>query len=504
MVLGIDFRKPADSGSSLAQGFARLLGGGKPQATDRELSPEGAAAKYVFEMKEAALAMARDAAAARGDGHKPTMTDYFIAAVELGESRRVEMMEQGIQWNAKMIADLSGQRIDGFQINKSDMHPRPEVLQMATLRAMTAASETGMQAQLSDVLKEIQRIQMNGERIDGSEQSMAQIQQGIESLEDAMDLDGNATIAFYEAIDHHADFKGTVFSNVSFHPAGTLMRDGENGVALTDGASFNNVTFDGMMPDDTLSLARGDYQNIRLTNIRGGHIDIADGTQVDGMDIRGAQASLSIGRASISRLDARGAHLVHLEAAPGAEINQATFAGATIDMASSLNGSVWKQVQFTDANLVDVNMAGATLSNVRFTNTSLDGLSLAGASLTNVSFQGSDVADVDFSGARFSNVTVNGLPVRSAEDIAMVQQLQEVRGILQNATHALTQPQRAADPVASLATNVTDPSPATPLRLEVADASLADLGRYNQGKDGVGKVQPEVGPSIAMPGSTQA
>jgi uncharacterized protein YjbI with pentapeptide repeats len=472
------------------------------QHEDAQLAREASA---LFDYKKQALAMAREAAEARGDGSKPTMTDYFIAAQELGETRGEEMAANGIQWNPKVIADLSGQHIDGFQINKSDMQPRHEVLQMATLRAMTIASEAGRQTQMSDILKEVQRIQMNGERIDGPEQSVAQIQQGIKALEDTMDLDGNATIGFYEAIDRHADFKGTVFSNVSFHPAGTLMRDGENGVALTDGASFNNVVFDGMTPDDTLTLARGDYQNIRLTNIRGGNIEVADGTQVDGMDIRGAQASLSIGRASISRLDARGAHLVHLDASPGAEINQATFAGATIDMASELGGSVWKHVQFTDANLVDVNMAGTTLSNVRFTNTSLDNLNLAGASLTNVSFQGSDVAHVDFSGARFSNVSVNGLPVRSAEDIAMVQQLQEVRGILQNATHSLTQPQRTAEPTLSLTSTSPEPSvPSASLRLEVSDASLADIGRYNQGKDGIGKLQPEVSPSIAMPGSNQA
>ena len=483
-------------GKKLSQGSAIEL------REDAQLQNE---ANALFDYKKQALEMARDAATARGDGSKPTMTDYFIAAQQLGETHGEEMAAKGIQWNAKIMADLSGHRIDGFQINKSDMQPRAEVLQMATLRAMTVASEAGRQPKMSDVLKEVQRIQMNGERIDGSEQSLAQIQQGIKMLEDTMDLDGNATIAFYEAIDRHADFKGTVFSNVSFHPAGTLMRDGENGVALTDGASFSNVVFDGMTSDDTLSLKRGDYENIRLTNIRGGNIEIADGTQVDGMDIRGAQASLSIGRASVSRLDARGAHLVHLEASPGAEINQATFAGATIDMASSLDGSVWKHVQFTDANLVDVNMAGATLSNVRFTNTSLDGLNLAGASLTNVTFQGSDVANVDFSGARFSNVTVNGLPVRSPEDVAMVKQLQEVRGILQNATSALNQPARA-EPSAALATATEPTSLAlnTGLRLEVADASLADIGRYSAGKDGVGKVQPEVGSSIAMPGSNQA
>jgi uncharacterized protein YjbI with pentapeptide repeats len=484
-------------GKKLSQGSAIEL------QEDAQLKNETTA---LFDYKRQALEMAHDAAAARGDGSKPTMTDYFIAAQQLGETQRHEMASKGIKWNPRVIADLSGQSIDGFQINKSDMQPRHEVLQMAMLRAASTARENGTKAKMSDVLKEVQRIQINGEKIDGSSEAVGLMQKGIESLEDAMDLDGNATIGFYEAIDQHANFKGTVFSNVSFHPAGTLMRDGENGVALTDGASFSNVVFDGMTPDDTLSLKRGDYVNIQFRDIRGGNIEIADGTQVDGMDIRGAQASLSIGRASVSRLDARGAHLVHLEASPGAEINQATFAGATIDMASSLDGSVWKHVQFSDANLVDVNMAGATLSNVHFTNTSLDGLNLAGASLTNVTFQGSDVANVDFSGARLSNVTVNGLPVRSPEDVAMVQQLQEVRGILQNATNSLNQPARMSEPSAALAATTEPVSPAlnTGLRLEVADASLADIGRYSAGKDGVGKVQPEVGSSIAMPGSNQA
>ncbi len=354
-----------------------------PAEPASQLSPE---AQILFDYKSEALALAKASASAQGN--KPTMTDYFIATQQIGEKYADQMAIQGVKWTPTVIADLSGQRIDGFQINKSDMQPSKQTLMAASLRASQSAQEQGRKPTLSDTLAALQQVQQSKEKLPS-----------IESMKDMMDLDGDHAISsFFAAIDHHADFKGTVFSNVDFHPAGTLMRDGENGVALTEGASFNNVKFDGMGPEDALTLSKGNYQNIHFTNIKGGSIAIADGTMVDGMDIRGAYASLSIGRASLSNLDATGAHIVHLDAAPGAQISQANFEGATIDMASNLQGSTWKNVAFTDANLIDVDMSGAALNNVRFNKTAMAGLDLSGATL--------------------NNVIVNGKPIESRSELA--------------------------------------------------------------------------------------
>lgn len=355
-------------------------------------------ARKLFDLKKEALEMAsqmalerqygdREARAAGLDtgparspeSYKPTMTDYFIAAEKLGRERGLSEQE----WNPKIFADLSGQKIDGFQINQSDMQPPKAARMLAGIRAQQTAQAEGRKPTRADTLAALQQIQQSGEKLPS-----------IESMMDAYDLDGDHAISnFYDDIDRHAKFEGTLFANVSFHPAGTLMRDGENGVALTEGASFQNVTFDGMTGNDTLTLKRGQYEDIKLTNIKGGTIEIADGTQIDGMDVRGMHAELHIGRASVSNLDASGARVVRLEAAPGAQITHANFDGATIEMASKLEGSVWKDVSFTGANLVDVEMRGASLSNVRFDDTSLAGLDLSAAKIENLRINGELISD---------------------------------------------------------------------------------------------------------------
>jgi uncharacterized protein YjbI with pentapeptide repeats len=368
-------------------------------APEQQRAPtRNAEEQTLFDYKAEALSLAKSAAEARsketGRESKPTMTDYFIAAAQLGESKKEEMAAKGVRWTPAVIADLGAQKIDGFQINKSDMKPRAEVLQMATLRAREAARASGQNVQLADVLKQVQTIQASGERIDGSPDAMARVQEGITALEDTMDLDGNATMAFYEMIDRHANFNDTVFSNVSFHPAGTLMRDGESGIALTEGASFVHCTFDGMGADDRITFEGKKFEDVTFTNIKGGSITIPDGTQVNGMDIRGAHAELHIGRASVSNLDASDARIVTFTTAKGAEISHSKFNGTTIGMGSELSGSKWSNVEFNGANLGGVDMRDTTLANVRFRgDCDLNGLDLRGASMDNLRINGELIRD---------------------------------------------------------------------------------------------------------------
>ncbi|MDX2095370.1 MAG: pentapeptide repeat-containing protein [Alphaproteobacteria bacterium] len=418
------------------------LGGGDGAALDPLAQAFEAQKGALFAYKREALELAQKTAQERGDGSRPTMTDYFIASQTVGALHADAMANQGIQWTAKVIADLSGQRIEGFQINKADMEPPENLRMLATLRATETARTQGRKATLPDMLMALQDIQQSGERIPS-----------IESLKDTMDLDGNHAISnFFADIDHHAKFEGTIFSNVSFHPAGTLMRDGESGVALTEDASFEQVTFDGMGADDTVKLAKGTYTDIAFSNIKGGTIEIADGTQVDGMNIRGAQASLRIGHASLSNLDATNAHIISLTAAKGAQISQATFVGATIDMASALEGSVWKNITFKDANLVDVGMKGATLQGVTFTNTNLKGLDLRGATLSNVMVDGKPIV----SPSQLANlgVEVDEKTVASASrELLQNAQLAQIRATMQEAVASLNAPaiDLAAQVVAPLA-----------------------------------------------------
>lgn len=433
----------------------------------------------LFAYKREALELAQKTAQERGDGSRPTMTDYFIASQTVGELRADEMAARGVQWTPKVIADLSGQHIEGFQINKADMEPSQNLRQFATIRATEMAQSQGRKATLPDILRAMQSIQQSGEKIP----SMASLQSGIESLKDEMDLDGDHAINdFFADIDHHARFEGTIFSNVSFHPAGTLMRDGENGVALTEGASFENVTFDGMGAEDAVTLARGSYTNIAFSNIKGGAIEIADGTQVNGMNIRGAQASLHIGRAALSNLDATGAHIISLEAKAGAQISQATFVGATIDMASELHGSQWRNVTFKEANLGHVDMAGTTLSGVHFTNTNLEGLNLSGATINDMVVDGKPITSTDQLTAL--GVTVDSQTVASASaDRIRDYELAKIRETMQEAVASIGSGAPATTAPKQLTTPLAEANPNDTLANIARANEVATVNAANNGSD---------------------
>jgi uncharacterized protein YjbI with pentapeptide repeats len=365
--------------------------------------------------REQALAGAQALAQSRGPNELHSMTDYFIAAVELGENQRDAMKAQGIEWNPRVFANLAGHTIRNCQVNQADLAPTAAIKTMATLRAMQQAHDSGQPFKFSAVLKEISAIQRSGESIDGSEQAMAQMQQGIAAFEDTMDLDGNGTMAFYEAVDRHANFNGTCFENVCFHPAGTLMRDGENGIALTEGAIFRDCVFDGMREQDNVVFAGREFKDVLFTNIRGGEIKIADGSQINGMDLSGAQlAKLELEHCSLSRLNACDARIVELHAHPGAEINHSDFSRSTIGMNSTL--------------------AGLTMRHTRFDGSNVDGVSFANTTLRNVTFNDITAASLDLRGARYEHLTVNG------EAITTTAQLTTMGVAVDAHTAALTPP----------------------------------------------------------------
>lgn len=378
----------------------------------------------IFGYVDEALKMAAESAKARG-ADKFTMTDYFIAANKLGEDKKEEMAKQKVEWTPKIIANLSKHRIEHAQINKVEIEPTQDMRQLAILNAAIKAREEGRdKATLGETLEQLQKIILSGEKV-SSEKTLEKAKaHGIESMKDIADLDGDGIFnKFYDAVGAHNNFEGTIFDNVNFHPAGTLMPSGENRIARTDGAIFKNVTFDGLQDGDDVSFV-GKFENVAFVNIKGGTIHIPDGTQVDGINIRGAHAAMEIGKAFINKLDATGAHIIVLNAAPEAEISHSTFDGSTIAMPSKLQRTKWNDVTFRNANLVDVDLSNARLTGVTFDSTDIKRTNFRSATLDNVSFKGINIQDLNLEGAEIrENVVINGRNYNTVQEFKLAQQM---------------------------------------------------------------------------------
>lgn len=444
-----------------------------PAAPEKSPAPDSPEA-LLFNYKKQALALAQgmadlrkqdyEQAKAAGlkvdpiDNFRPTMTDYFRACELVGEQNRAEMATNGVEWNPKVYADLSGQRMEGFQINKAHLEAPPqEILQTAMLRALQTK---GARVQTSDVLDQIGQIQRSGEKIDTSPEASAkriaaiksQSKAGIEALKDTFDLDGDHVIAkFYEAIDRHANFKGTLFSNVNFHPAGTLMRNDENGIAWTAGASFENVTFDGMGANDRVVLEGKQFSNIHVINSNGGKLTIPDNTQVYDLTLAGKFAELHTGRALISGLETKDA-MIEAVTSNGTKLAHGKFDGVTIDPNSQLAGSKWTDFAFTNCNFDGVDTKGMILNNVAI----------------------NDCHGVDLTGAQIGKLAINGTRIENHDQLAALGVAADATTLFINAPS----PQLAQAPP----TPPNDP-------LAAAIAAAAKIATITQGGEAVASAQ---------------
>ncbi len=307
------------------------------------------------EYKAQALANAKTMAEAQGC--RPNMTHYYTAALQLGQDNAAQMQAQGIQWTPKVFANLSGQTIDGFTINKADMEPTRALQTFAYSRACDVAQAQGRDVTLVDTLQAMQQIKQSGEPVP----------QGVESMKEEMDLEGLHLVNdFFGTIEHHTNFEKAKLCNIDSHPAGTLFRAGENGVAISEGCSITNAVFDGMQPNDTLTLANGEYNNIQFKNIKGGHINVAPGTHVDGMDIRGVHAEFSLGAdAAIQNIKVNeDTRIISLNMAKGALIANSDFGQATMAMTSTFEPPATMQNCRFDGNCEGQDFSGLTLKNV--------------------------------------------------------------------------------------------------------------------------------------------
>lgn len=330
-----------------------------------------------------AITNARTAALA--EGRQPNLSDYMEAANDL--SGRAE--QQGLAWGPRVFADLSGQRLEGFVIRQEDLYPSQEQ---------------------KDLMK------------------------------DVLDLDNDQAINdFYAAFQTQFSLNNAVLEGVTFKPATTFDAN------RAEGARFNNVTFDGMGADDQIVLGQGQYTNIHFININHGQIVVSDGANIRGLDLQGQTASLEIGRAQITGLEAEGSTIVSLTATPGARITQANFNGATIEEASRLQGTVWDNGTFHGTDLRGVDFQGARLTNVQFVNCEVENLSFRGASLSNVSFTNMDLSGIDFTGVRITGpVFVNGVQISSERDLTAMRAAEDARAVL---TPAAASVAKSAEPL---------------------------------------------------------
>jgi uncharacterized protein YjbI with pentapeptide repeats len=430
---------------SILAAATKDLGLSKPPAPVREENKPilSGDAKILHDNVTEALARAHTAAEARaasqpGATNKFDMTDYFIAAQE--------MVENGANLTTATMANFAGQRITNAQINKADIEKPPEAIRMAaTLRAMQSAATTGRPAKLSDVLKEVQAIRQSGARIDSSPQNLDQMRSqmadlanihGIDDFKHIYDLDGTLSINdFFETIDHHIDFKGTIFSEVTFHPADTLMHNSKNddgkdsGVALTEGASFNNVVFDGMGADDHLVLKQGKYSEITLKDINRGHVHVTDGTRIDGIDVKGMHAEFSLGKNAFvgGMIVDKETRILTFTMAEGATMAHADLGKAIISPAGVMRNTNWEDIK-VGGGLRDVDLSGSSFKSVTFDGTDLKDTNFTGSTLKDVTFKNmtaEQLKALDLSGVKsFDGVTVtmNGKdkPINSAKEFELM------------------------------------------------------------------------------------
>lgn len=176
------------------------------------------------------------------------------------------------------------------------------------------------------------------------------------SMSDLMDLDGDGAINdFYTNV----DFTGADLKNAYVDPA-TSFND-----EIAKAANLKGITFNGMENGDRFLFASGQYSDINLTNVNGGEIVFATGTQVDGLVINGQSAAVTLEPKAVASRVSVNDHfrIVKLDVGEGAVISNSDLSNATISMASNLEGSYWQNVKLS-ANLQGVDLSGANLKNV--------------------------------------------------------------------------------------------------------------------------------------------
>lgn len=143
-----------------------------------------------------------------------------------------------------------------------------------------------------------------------------------------------------------------------------------------DGLTINNLSAN----DPAFVFGACNYTNINMTNINGGEVIFGDNTRVNGLNIQGTSADVTMGNhAMVSNIrTSPGFSIVNLSMGEGSVLANSNLTNATISMASEFE-------------------QGGAFQNVQF---------------------GRNVAGLDFSGLELKNVSIDGVPIQRASDLA--------------------------------------------------------------------------------------
>lgn len=310
--------------------------------------------------KQNALELAR--ATAQSENRQPTLTDYYQSAMTMPE----------LGQNGRIIADLSGQKLDGFLIRKDDIHPEPE--------------------------------------------------QGIRNMRNFINADGNDSVEveaigkFYSDVQNYMKFDGAQFHNVTFQPATTLEI-----VCSAKGATYANITLDGLDKGEVLTIgtmetgsgrAREVFSNVHLINDKGGTIRVAANATLNGLSAKQGHTVLEIaGEGQVNQLDMKN-ETVSLKAHSNSRMFMPRFDNVNFTEDSGMSGAILQgdssdRYGFIGGNMRGMKFDGADISGIIFDKVDMQNASFRDAQrLSNCVFKDIDITKIDFSGADIHNLTV--------------------------------------------------------------------------------------------------
>lgn len=314
-----------------------------------------------------AEAIDRARATAKEQGRQPTMTDYLQSAMAMPE----------LGQNAAVIANLSGQTLDGFLIRKEDLE----------LTAQHAAKDLG---QFFPGQQE-------------SQQEATEQREGIRAVNNVYDTNADGKInveaisKFCDETKGHWKFDGACFHGCTFQPATTLEV-----LNHAVGATYADITLCGLEPGEVLTIgtmetgngkAREVFSNVKLRNAEnetGGHygtIRIAANCTLNGFSAEGGRAEIVI--------------------APGGQINQCTADNETLSLKAHPGSKMFlpcfNEVNFTpDSGMSGVNMQGDIMSDrtYGFTKSNLNGMNFDRCNISGIAFESTDLTGATFRNAQ--------------------------------------------------------------------------------------------------------
>jgi len=329
---------PKDSGSGFTNRignlFARVQAPFSLAPEDKESQQNEARIREMQNLREAAIELARKHAPADApvtrDGTKViTLAQYSEAAKTLMTSANEKLPQGERPYELVQFFDFSGMALKGFMLRAEDV---------ATIK-----QEIGRTASAA-----------NPQRPD----------------ED---------VRAFDATERGLQFNNTRFYEVTFIPATTFYDMGicdQNKVSIQDG------TFINMGSEQTLTLTHGTYSNLHFENIKNGTVELR-AARVEGVTGSGAAMFIVMDRHSIlSNFKTEtapnngelptGLSIIDIKAAPGATIEHAALTGTTVTPGSSLRGTIWNDVNFTNVGLADVDLSAAQFNGVTWNNQKLD------------------------------------------------------------------------------------------------------------------------------------